>query len=154
MPSDTDLFDFAPEFGEEKIKAKYLTYTFNEAWWSLEPPLIMSDLSIRFPILSYRQAWTNRDGSPKIIAGKGHVKVISRGESVSRPPFLLTRKKVLEWAHHQDQEDTFVTMAHDDWIPAYRWPYERPLNEYYVWKNGAEVKLKQVVKEWFEGREL
>lgn len=76
-----DLFDRAPLFGlgEPKIEANYLSYSMSECYWSVEPPMILSNGKFHFPVGTYCEPFINSDGSPKFKAQDHTFKIIKRG---------------------------------------------------------------------------
>ena len=55
--TNATIWDLAPEFGsgEDKIPAKYISYSNTECYWSIEPPIILSNNTFHFPKGSYRE---------------------------------------------------------------------------------------------------
>lgn len=67
--------------------------------------------------------------------------------------FELTREKVLEWANHEEQQDTCVMFTPKGWELADYWLYSGDFGKYLVRQNGENRPLPEVVEEWFRGRE-
>lgn len=69
--------------------------------------------------------------------------------------FELTREKVLEWANHEDQQDTFATMEFFAWRIAkqFDYTYDEHYSKFHVRQNGENRPLREVVEEWYRGRE-
>lgn len=70
------------------------------------------------------------------------------------PKFELTREKALEWANHEEQQDTFVRSSGLHWHESCNLNYNKTFDNYVVRQNGDNRRLPEVVEEWYRGREL